>query len=208
MKVTLVAIAGGSGSGKTWLARELEQRLTPHAAILSLDDFYADLSHMPVEDRARCNFDAPEAVDWALLQQCLEGLLRGESVMMPQYDFTSHTRKPRRRRWVPKPVVLVEGLWPWQQSGLRDLYALKVFRSAEEQIRLTRRLNRDTTERGRTPESVHHQWAHQVEPMHAQFVQPQRSSANITLPHHAPAWRLNKLEQRIRTLAQIPTAGS
>ncbi|MEI7728445.1 MAG: uridine kinase [Verrucomicrobiota bacterium] len=202
MKVTLIAIAGGSGSGKTWLARELQHRLEPLAAILSLDDFYADLSHLVPSERAARNFDDPEAIDWALFQQCLEGILRGHPVWLPQYDFTTHTRKSRPRRWPPKPVVLVEGLWPWRHARLRALYALKVFRAETEETRFNRRLARDIEKRGRTPDSVRQQWSGQVQPMYARFIHPQMRSADVTLSANIPEWRLVRLTQKIQRFAE------
>ena len=201
MNVHLIAIAGGSGSGKTWLARELCRRLEPHAAILSLDHFYADLSHLPPAERDAKNFDAPGAIDWPCVKACLEAIRRGEAPMIPQYDFATHTRLPRSRRWRPKPIVLVEGLWPWWRKELRPLYELKIFRAGTEEIRLGRRLVRDTQERGRTEDSVHQQWRRQVQPMYARFVRPQVLWADRTLPPEAPEWRLARLTRKIKTLA-------
>ena len=164
MKVTLIAIAGGSGSGKSWLARELKRRLDPHAAILSLDDFYQDLSHLALAERAARNFDSPAAMDWALFRRCLEEILRGGAAALPRYDFATHTRLAEPCRWQPAPVVLVEGLWPWRRAELRQLYALKVFRTGSEGVRFARRLARDVTQRGRSAESVRQQWRQQVQP--------------------------------------------
>ncbi len=203
MKVTLIAIAGGSGSGKTWLARQLKRYLRPHAAILSLDNFYADLSHFPLAARGFHNFDAPSAIDWALFRKCLEAISRDEVVDLPEYDFATHTRHARLRRWRRTPVVIVEGLWPWWRKELRRFYALRVFRAAPEEIRFGRRLARDVTERGRTEQSVYEQWQQQVQPMYQRFVRPQVRAADVVLPPEAPEWRLARLVRKIRALARL-----
>jgi len=203
MKVVLIGVAGGSGSGKTWLAHELERRLWPHAAILSLDDFYADVSYLSMAERSALNFDAPGAIDWSLLQRSLEGIVRGEAVWLPKYDFATHTRQSRRRRWRPRPVVLVEGLWPWRRPQLRRMYTLKVFRTGTEEIRLARRLARDVAQRERSEASVQQQWRRQVQPMYARYVRPQLRSADITVPAEAPEWRLARLTRKIATVAGL-----
>jgi len=179
------------------------RRLQPHAAIVSLDDFYADRSHLTLAERALLNFDAPAAIDWSVLQACLEGIARGEAARLPRYDFATHTRLRRWRRWRPCPVVFVEGLWPWWLPPLRRLYALKWFRTGAEELRLERRLTRDLTERERSEESIHRQWREQVQPMYARFVGPQRRTADLTLPPHIPAGRLARLTRKIQTLAGL-----
>ena len=202
-KVLLIAVAGGSGSGKTWLAWQLRCRLRTHAAILSLDDFYRDLAHLPLQERAKRNFDAPGAIDWPLLRSCLEAIRRGEPVWLPCYDFSTHTRRPRPRRWRPRRIVLIEGLWPWWRREMKPLYALKVFRAGPESVRFARRFQRDVEERARTSESVQTQWKKQVQPMYARYVRPQLRSADVTLPHDLPLWRLERLERKIRRLAGL-----
>jgi uridine kinase len=201
--VILVAIAGGSGSGKSWLAAELERRLQPHAARLSLDDFYRDLAARPMAARAMVNFDAPGAIDWPLVEACLGQIRRGEAAWLPRYDFATHTRRPRRRRWEPRPIVLIEGLWPWWRAALRRHYALRVFRTGPDEVLFARRLKRDVAERARTPESVDRQWRRQVRPMYRRYVRPQMDSAHVVLPCEAPEWRLERLAARIRRLAGL-----
>lgn len=203
MRITLIAIAGGSGSGKTWLAREMKRRLHPHAQIVSMDDFYADRAHLAPADRAAANYDAPGAIDWGLFHRCLEGILRGDTVWLPRYDFGTHTRRGPARRWRPKTVVLVEGLWPWRRAEVKRLYALKVFRSAPEEVRLARRLARDVAERERSEESVRLQWRRQVQPMYARFVRPQMAAADVTVPPDAPEWRLERLARKIQRVSGL-----
>ena len=202
--VTLIAIAGGSGSGKSWLASELVRRLKPHAARLSLDDFYRDLTALPLAERARTNFDAPRAIDWPRFETCLDQLRAGGTVLLPRYDFTTHTRRPRPRRWRWRPIVLIEGLWPWWRPSLRRHYALRVFRTGPDEVLFARRLERDVAARARTAESVERQWRQQVRPMYRRFVRPQLRSAHISLPCEAPGWRIDRLAARIRRLAGLP----
>jgi len=208
MKCLLIAIAGGSGSGKTWLAKELRRRLHPHAAIVTLDHFYADLARLPLPERAVRNFDAPGALDWRALAGVLSALRGGDSAVLPDYDFATHTRRPGGRRLRPKPVILVEGLWPWWRKGWRRLYDLRVFKIGDADFRLARRVARDTRERGRTEASVRNQWRRQVQPMHARFVAPQVRAADVVLPALAPEWRLARLTARIRKLAGLAGDGA
>lgn len=198
-----IAIAGGSGSGKTWLARAILRRLRPHAALLSLDDFYRDLSDLPPARRERVNFDTPEALDWPLLGECLDGILAGRAVPLPRYDFTSHTRRGTRRRWKPRPIVLLEGLWPWQRPEFRTRFALRIFRDTPVGQRLERRRTRDVRDRGRTADSVDRQWRRQVQPMYRRHVASQRRHAHLVLDAEIDRRGLAELACRIRQLAGL-----
>lgn len=179
----LVALAGGSGSGKTWLADRLQSALGGQAGRLSLDDFYCDQSHVPMPERARINFDHPEAMDWTALETVLRDLLAGRPAQPPCYDFATHCRMPQRRSLEPRPFLLIDGLWLWHRPGLRPLFTLKIFIDCPAPTRLRRRIERDMASRGRTPASVREQFATLVEPMHRQFVAPQKRSADLVLPH-------------------------
>jgi uridine kinase len=202
-RVVMVAIAGGSGAGKSWLARRLKARLGTVAGVVALDDFYQDLRDLPRRTRATRNFDVPDAIDWPLFEAQLEALAAGEPTQLPRYDFRTHTRRPRGRRWQPRRVVLIEGLWPWWRPELRRHYTLKIYKVGSEELRLARRLARDTRRRGRDPGSVRTQWRRQVQPMHARFVHPQARSADVTLPPETPAWQLDRIVRRIRELAGL-----
>lgn len=201
-RVVLVAIAGGSGSGKTWLAQALRRRLGPRAALLSLDDFYHDLGHVPPARRARRNFDRPAAIDWATLAAVLDEIAAGGSPPVPRYDFTRHTRHGRSRRWSPRPVVLLEGLWPWVRPFLRARFDLRIYRDTAAPVRRERRLDRDVRERGRTTSSVQRQWREQVEPMFRRHVAPQRAAADVVLDGELAEAALADLSRRI--LALLP----
>jgi uridine kinase len=199
--VVLVAIAGGSGSGKTWLAAALRRRLPRQAGLISLDDFYRDLSHLPLARRAQTNFDAPAAIDWRQFEISLRAIAAGEAPVLPCYDFTTHTRAPRTRRWRRRPVVFIEGLWPWVKPELRELFSLRIYRAVETDLRFTRRLRRDIKHRGRQADDVARQWAAQVEPMHARHVAPQQATADVVLRGEIAAAELDELARRIAALA-------
>lgn len=202
-RIVAVAIAGGSGAGKSWLARRLKRRLGGFAGVISLDDFYRDLSHLPSRERDDVNFDRPQALDWRLYSECLERLLRGEEVDLPRYDFRTHTRFKRPRRWRPRRVVLIEGLWPWQQPGAAKLYALKLFLDTPMELRFSRRRDRDVRERGRTTESSERQWHRQSEPMCRRYVIPQKRNADFILSENLPLKTLDRLVDLIREAADL-----
>ena len=199
--VTLVAIAGGSGSGKTWLARRLQRALGTGAALVSLDDFYRDLSHLPPAQRRRVNFDSPAAIDWPTVQAFLKALQRSEPTVLPRYDFTTHTRLAPPRRWRPRRIILLEGLWPLRTVELRRLYGFSIFVACPEELRLERRLRRDQQERGRSRASVLRQFRDQVAPMHRRFVEPQARHADVVLRHPPTTVTVRELAEQIRLIA-------
>lgn len=199
-RVTLVAIAGGSGSGKTWLAAALHRRLGSRAARLSIDDFYRDLSHLPPARRARTNFDSPAAIDWRSFEAALRSIASGGEPDLPRYDFSRHTRAPETRRWRHRAIVIVEGLWPWARTRLREFFVLRLYRSAGTELRLNRRLRRDVRERGRQPADIHRQWEKQVEPMFTRHVAPQRRHAHAVLGERLTAAEVARWARRIREL--------
>lgn len=175
--IRLIAVVGGSGSGKTWLAEEIAGCLGGEAAQCSLDHFYRDLSHLPESERAKVNFDDPAAIDWDALRIVLESLERGEVAQVPVYDFAEHVRKAETVELASRPFVFLEGLWLLHPQWLREKFALTVFVDCPEELRLRRRVERDVATRGRTHESVRKQFAEHVQPMHARFVEPQRDLA-------------------------------
>jgi len=201
-KPFLVAIAGGSGSGKTWLAQALENRLAHEAARLSLDDFYRDLSGLPPEEREKVNFDHPEALDWESLRQTLERLKAGAPAAVPEYDFAAHTRRPRRRRMEPRPWILLEGLWTLRPEWLRRMMDQAIYVECPLEERWKRRLNRDTLERRRTEESVRRQFQTQVLPMHERFVAPQRRFADRIVVSPASEAEVAALAEDLRRAAR------
>ena len=200
--IVQIAVVGGSGSGKTWLAEELCSALAPKATRLSLDDFYRDLSGMQREDRSRVNFDEPAAIDWELVRGVLGALSRGEAAEIPSYDFTTHTRRSQPRLLTPQEFVIWDGLWLLHEAWLRKQFALSVYMDCAAGERLARRVARDVRERGRTLESVQRQFQEQVEPMHFRHVEPQRRWATCCVASPANEQTLRRLLTRVRDVPQ------
>lgn len=175
----MIGIAGASCSGKTELARRLAR--SPGAVVCTLDSYYRDLSHLPLEDRARHNFDIPDALDHQLVYEQISALSRGESIRKPVYDFTRHVRSPETEVLSPRPLTVVEGLFTLYWQPLRELLDLKVFIETDDEICLKRRIDRDIRERGRTPESVRQQFEETVRPMTHLHIDPTREFADLVL---------------------------
>src|SRR5438477_3930232 len=162
----LVAIVGGSGSGKTWLADKLQAALGTKAARLSLDDFYHDRSGLSPSRRASVNFDNPRAIDWISFERVLRLCVAGKAASLPCYDFKTHCRRRASKLLRPKPITLVDGLWLLRRPSLRRLFSLSIFLDCRTSIRLQRRVARDLLTRGRSRASVQQQFWDTVEPMH------------------------------------------
>jgi uridine kinase len=197
----VVAIAGGSGSGKTTFARRLVTALGAESvAILSQDSYYRDQSARFDGDGGSVNFDHPDALDFELLAEHLIALRRGEPVEVPVYDFASHTRSARTERLEPRPVLLVDGTLVLSQERLLPCFDCSVFLDVPEPVRFERRLRRDVQERGREPEGVRRQFDRQVAPMHDRFVQPSLGRALLVVPHGDDVGRwVDELLRRLRS---------
>jgi uridine kinase len=208
--VRFVAIVGGSGSGKTWLAERIAAALGGATARICLDDFYRDLSALPPEERAGVNFDDPAAIDWDCLRGVVDALNAGAPAEVPVYDFHTHTRRHGNRLQPPTPAVICEGLWLLHPLWLRAKFSLSVFVDCPEVERLRRRLERDCRERGRSESSVRRQFAEQVAPMHARFVLPEREWATRRVASPAPPQALEDLLRTVRDLVPVasPTSGN
>ena len=177
----LVALVGGSGAGKGWLASRLCSCLGGDAAHLSLDHFYRDRTDLTAAEREALDFDAPAAVDWDDLVGVLGTLRAGRPAEVPRYDFSSHRRSPSPSPLLPRPVVFVEGLWLLQPPAVRAMFDLTLYLDASEEIRISRRLQRDVAERGRSPAEVAARMRRDVLPWHARQVEPQRDWADLVL---------------------------
>jgi uridine kinase len=183
MKPFVIGIAGGTGSGKTTVARRIYESLHLDSAVfLDQDSYYRELGHLPMEERKLVNFDHPDSVDSDLLAEQLEQLIAGRPIDKPTYDFAAHTRAPVSVRMEPRNVILVEGILLFVEPRLRELFDLKIFVDTDADLRFIRRLQRDLEMRGRTIQSVIEQYLTTVRPMHFEFVEPSKRYADIILP--------------------------
>lgn len=179
----VIGIAGGSGSGKTTVAQTILNRVSPERiAFLQHDAYYKDLRELPPVQRAEVNFDHPNSLDTNLLIQHIEQLKANQSVKLPVYDFSRHSRTDQTFAVYPRRVILVEGILIFVEPSLRELFNVKLFVDTDPDIRFIRRLQRDITERGRTTESVIHQYLSTVRPMHLEFVEPSKRYADVIIP--------------------------
>jgi uridine kinase len=179
----IIGIAGGTGAGKTTLAQTFLNALPSHqSCLIPHDAYYRNLSHLPHETRAQTNFDHPNALETELLITHLKALINNQTIQIPTYDFTSHTRTIETIPLTPRPIIIVEGILLFENTSLCDLFNLKIFVDADADIRFARRLTRDVTERGRTPESVTQQYLSTVRPMHNTYVAPSRKQADLIIP--------------------------
>jgi uridine kinase len=179
----VIGIAGGSGSGKTTLSKLVLERIgSDYIAYIPHDAYYKDLSHRSLEQRAAVNFDHPDSLDTELLIVHIQQLRRMEAIDLPVYDFKTHTRIPITRLIEPRPVILVEGILIFAEADLRKNLDVKIFVDTDADLRFIRRLERDIIERGRTVESVIHQYLATVRPMHLEFVEPSKRYADLIVP--------------------------
>jgi uridine kinase len=178
MSPILIGIAGPSGSGKTEIAGHMAHLL--NGTVLSLDHYYLNFAGLSLEERALKNFDHPASIDWPLLEAQLSALRRGETILRPEYDFALHARRDALHAMEPAPVILVDGIFALN-ARIRRLYHAAVYVDLEDEVCYARRLARDVRERGRTPESVRHQYEQTVRPMCEQFILPTRSSADVVV---------------------------
>ncbi|MFL5339410.1 MAG: uridine kinase [Gemmataceae bacterium] len=184
----VIGVGGGTGSGKSTLVAQLLERVGDRVAMLPHDAYYRNRTDMAPEIRDALNFDHPDSLESDLFVRHIDALRRGETVEQPTYDFSAHTRRTQTRRVEPKPVLLVEGILLFAVPALLPLLNLKVFVDTPADLRILRRLLRDTQERGRTPVSVVEQYLATVRPMHQQFVEPGRQVADVIVPweYHNP----------------------
>lgn len=179
----IIGVTGGSGSGKTSVSRAILNHFPKHAIMmLEQDSYYKDQSHLPFEERLKTNYDHPFAFDTELLIQHLEKLLHYKAIDKPVYDYAKHTRSEEVIHQEPKEVIILEGILILEDQRLRDLMDIKVYVDTDDDIRIIRRIKRDMQERGRTLDSVIHQYLSVVKPMYHQFIEPTKRYADIIVP--------------------------
>ncbi|SFI78723.1 uridine kinase [Paenibacillus sp. UNC496MF] len=180
----IIGIAGGTGSGKTTVARSVIERLgTNDVTFISQDNYYKDHPHLSMAERAALNYDHPLVFDNELLIADLKQLRDGRTVQAPVYDFTVHARSKTESVGLrPNPIVILEGLHVLSDERLRELLDIKVFVDTDPDVRILRRVLRDIEERGRTIQSIHHQYLTSVKPMHEAFIEPSKKYADIIIP--------------------------
>ena len=179
----IIGVAGGSGSGKTTVVREIVSRLGPEdVALIQHDSYYRDRSELSPTERAKVNYDHPDSLETSLLVKDVRSLRDGHAVNVPVYDFSTHTRTTKVVPLAPRKVVIVEGILVLADPDLRAQMAMRVFVDTDPDIRMIRRLRRDMRERGRTLESVVTQYLESVRPMHLEFVEPSKRHAHIIIP--------------------------
>lgn len=181
--MTIIGIAGGTGSGKTTVVRKIAQSLPPHCvAVVPIDSYYNDTTNMTPEERKAINFDHPDAFDWKLLTEHVKRLKNGEAVEQPTYSYIESNRQKETIHVEPKPVIIIEGIMALHNKKLRDAMDLKIFVDTDNDVRLIRNIRRDVVERGRTVEMVLDRYEKVLKPMHEQFIEPTKKFADLIIP--------------------------
>jgi len=179
----VIGICGGTGSGKTTVTERIISALSLQSVlVLQQDHYYRDFPHLPLEQRARQNFDHPDSLDTPLLIEHIRQLREGKPIERPTYDFARHQREARTLRLDPRPAIIVEGILIFESKALRDLMDIKIFVDTDADLRFIRRLGRDIRERGRTVDSVVEQYLATVRPMHMEFIEPSKRHADVIIP--------------------------
>ena len=180
--ILVIGIAGGTGSGKTTLMKNIIDSYADSVTVLSHDNYYKRRDELTYEQRCLINYDEPDALETDLMAVHLDKLRQGEAIDCPVYDFTQHNRSDETVRIVPKNVIIVEGILIFENQPLRDLMDIKIFVDTDADVRLCRRIKRDVNKRGRTLESVLTQYQTTVKPMHEKYVEPSKKFADIVVP--------------------------
>lgn len=179
----IIGICGGTGSGKTTIARAIVEAVgEKNVVLVEQDSYYRNLADMPLDDRHHANFDHPDAIDSDLLVNHIKRLKLGQPIEIPIYDMVTHTRSDRVEVIEPRPVVIVEGILIFSEPRILELLDVRVFVDTPDDIRLLRRLRRDITERGRTFERTLDQYEKTIRPMHFEFVEPSKRFADVIIP--------------------------
>ncbi len=181
-EILVIGIAGGTGSGKTTLMKNLIQRFDGMVTVLSHDNYYKCRDDLSYEDRCKINYDEPDALETDLMARHLDQLRHGKSIDCPVYDFTVHNRSSETVHLTPERVIIVEGILIFENEALRNLMDIRIFVDTDADVRLCRRIKRDVNKRGHTLESVLTQYQTTVKPMHEKYVEPSKRFADIVVP--------------------------
>ena len=182
-RVTIIGIAGGTGSGKSTVVKKIVEALPPdYVAVVPLDSYYNDTTEMTEEERRAINFDHPDAFDWRLLHKQVQALREGIAIEQPTYSYLQCNRLSETIHVEPKPVIIIEGIMTLLNKKLRDLMDLKVYMDCDPDERLIRNIQRDTINRGRTVSMVVDRYLKVLKPMHEQFIEPTKRFADIIIP--------------------------
>ena len=209
-KPLIIGIAGGSGSGKSTVARNVAELLTTASvAFIDMDAYYKNFPALSYDERRHLNWDHPDAFDYDLLCKHLEALSKRKAIEKPEYDFVTHLRRGEHSHVDPADVVVIDGILLFVDERVRDLCDVKVFVDADADIRLIRRIERDTHDRGRPLDEVIEQYLSTVQPMHLQFVEPSKRYADVIVPrggHNAIA--IEMIVAKIQRRLQRPSSGA
>ena len=186
--ILVIGIAGGTGSGKTTLMKNLIAEFADNVTVLSHDNYYKRHDELTYEERSQLNYDAPAALETDLMAYHLDLLRQGQAIDCPVYDFTVHNRSDKTVRIVPKNVIIVEGILIFENEALRDLMDIRIFVDTDADVRLCRRIKRDVNKRGRSLESVLTQYQQTVKPMHERYVEPSKKFAHMVVPEGGKNW--------------------
>ncbi|ELY87425.1 uridine kinase [Natrinema altunense] len=197
-----IGIAGGTGAGKTTVARTVSETVGEAVTRIPLDNYYKDLSHLAFEEREQVNYDHPSAFEWELLREQLEALLAGRSIEMPQYDFEVHNRTDERVTVDPSEILVLEGILSLYDEEIRELLDLRVYVMTDADVRILRRIERDVIERGRDLKGVIDQYLETVKPMHERFVAPTKKQADVIIPEGANRMAMDLLIEKVQ--AELP----
>ena len=179
--VYVIGIAGGSGSGKSTFAARLREQFPDSVALISCDNYYRAHDDIPLEERRKLNYDAPESLEFDLMVNHLRALKRGEAVDCPVYDFALHNRSDKILRIDPRPVIIVDGILILSDPALRETFDLRIYVEADADERILRRARRDMEVRGRKIDDIMAQYLTTVKPMHEQYVEPSKKHADLIL---------------------------
>jgi uridine kinase len=208
-KPLIIGIAGGTGSGKSTVARRVAEALTESSvAFIDMDAYYKNFAHLPMAERKRVNWDHPDAFDLDLFVEQLSRLCEGEPIEKPTYDFVQHVRSTHTIAVAPSDVVVIDGILLFVDARVRSLCDVKVYVDADADVRLIRRLRRDIAQRGRPFDEILEQYLSTVRPMHLQFVEPSKRYADVIVPrggHNAVAIEMivAKIQRRLTGAARV-----